>query len=113
MLKALLFTSSLSNLNRLSNRSRCKSMNLWILAFNQLRIVGKFKEIRHFAIYDDPERVADLQALLEQEAGGMWDSLRVIRECANEILRLLGAAAEEDREGEDLRYGCGGCIGGT
>lgn len=81
-------------------------MNLWILAFNQLRIVGKFKAIRDSAIYDHPDDIADLQALLEQEAAGMWEMLRAIRECANEILRLLGAAAEEeDLEVEDLRYG--------
>jgi uncharacterized protein (DUF608 family) len=85
-------------------------MNLWILAFNQLRIVGKFKAIRHFAIYDDPDDIADLQALLEHEADGMWDSLRFFRECANEVLRLLGAATKEDLEVEDLGHGCGGCI---
>ena len=80
-------------------------MNSWILAFDQLRIVGKFKVIRDSATYDHPDRIADLQALLEQEAAGMWEMLPAIREWANEILRLLGAAKKEDLEVEDLGYG--------
>lgn len=100
-------------MNRPSNRSRCKSMDLWILAFNQLRIVGKFKAIRDSAIYDNPDDIADLEALLEQEADDMWENVRAIRECAKEILLRLGAATEEDLDAQDLGYGSFGCVGGT
>ena len=88
-------------------------MDSWILAFNQLRIVGKFKQMRDSATCHHPDKIADLQALLEEEAPSMWENLRAIQELAHEILRLLRAATEEDLEVEDLGYGCGGCFGDT
>ena len=78
--------------------------NGWILAYSGLRIVAKFKAIRDIAIYEDPNRVANLQEEMQENAADIWVSLRAIQDRVKEIREFLGAATdEEDSDVQDSR----------
>ena len=48
------------------------------------------------ATYGNPDGIEDLHALPDEERAKMWDNMCEIRNYANEILRLLGAATGEE-----------------
>ena len=65
------------------------------LAYSGLRIVAKFKAIRDNAIYEDPNRVANLREEMQENAADIWVSLRAIQDRVKEIREFLGAATDE------------------
>ena len=74
------------------------------LAYSRLRIVAKFKAIRDNAIYEDPNRVANLREEMQENAADIWVSLRAIQDRVKEIREFLGAATdEEDSDVQDSR----------
>ena len=67
----------------------------------QLRIVNKFRSISEAALNEQPENIDDLAAVLEEQAVDLWEHVTAMRDCAKEILLLLGPA---DEEVEDLGW---------
>ena len=65
----------------------------------ELRIVNMFRSISEAALNEQPEGIDDLQAVLEEQAADLWENVTAIRECAKEILLLLGPT---EIEVEDL-----------
>lgn len=60
------------------------------------QIVAKFKAIRDNAIYEDPNRVANLREEMQENAADIWVSLRAIQDRVKEIREFLGAATDEE-----------------
>ena len=74
------------------------------MAYSGLRIVAKFKAIRDIATYEDPNKVANLQGEMQENAADIWTCLCAIKAWVKEIREFLGAATdEEDSDVQDSR----------
>eukprot|EP00438_Fugacium_kawagutii_P008122 Skav222143 [mRNA] locus=scaffold1181:1131433:1142619:- [translate_table: standard] len=68
--------------------------------FRSPSIVDKFKNIRDLAPYEKPPD-ADVEAVLDERAGAMWDDALAIRKLAMAAMEILQGLQATEVEGED------------